>query len=161
MLAPGTAAATFCGDLPPMDQAVARTDLVFVGVVEGVTNMDRWATVRVEDVWRGAVDVPRTEVRGGNPPGVWSDLDRTYQTGQRYLFFVSTAEDELADHACSPTSPWRPELVRFRPADARLVSGPPTADAPGFDPGLLVVPVLAIGCMAVAIGGLLVALRTR
>lgn len=149
-----------CGDRPPLDQAIANADAALVGVVETLTNDDRWAQVVVEDIWRGAVVTPSVEVRGGQEPGVWSSADRTYVAGERYLFVVDVRGGHFVDNYCSSTQPWEPDLMRFRPPGAVLASAI-GADAESRDPdaGAIIIPGLAVVAIGVAVFGLVIAFR--
>ena len=120
----GTAYAS-CVEPPPIGRAVDEGDIVFVGTVTAVTNSDRWATVAVEEIWKGGDIDPVVEIKAGpaDPPGqisAVSSVDRTFQDGERYLFFpYRTKFGTLRDSSCSNTTRFTPELERFRPASAR------------------------------------------
>ncbi len=160
MALPGPASAVLCGDRPPLDQVIARADAAFVGTVESLTNDDRWAQVRVEDIWRGPVVTPSVEVRGGQEPGVWSSADRTYLAGERYLFVLDVRGGLFVDDTCSSTTAWVQELMRFRPPDAVLASAvSAAAETLDPDPGSVILPGLAVVAIGVAVFGLVIALR--
>ncbi|MDP9334058.1 MAG: hypothetical protein M3Q30_12235 [Actinomycetota bacterium] len=125
-----------------------RADLVVVGVVTRVTNRDRWATVAVEEVWKGTWSERRVNVRAGpaDPPGgtteAASSVDRSYVLGTRYLMFASDpkahgwvaswgADGRFEDNNCSATQPYvAATLDRFRPTNARRVPSEVARDAP-------------------------------
>jgi hypothetical protein len=160
MAAPRPASAVMCGDRPPLDQVIAKVDAAFVGVVESVVNDDRWAQVRVEDIWRGAVATPSVEVRGGQEPGVWSSADRTYVAGERYLFVVVVRGGHFVDNSCSSTAPWEPHLMRFRPPGAVLASALSVeSESREPDPGAAILPGLAVVAIGIAVFGLVIAFR--
>ncbi len=120
-----------CAAAPaPVDEAVLLGDVVFVGTVLRTDNQGRWATVRVEERWKGSRDLADTvEVRGGPEPGAATSVDRTYSSG-RYLFIVEPGVGGLlADSACTGTQPWTDALAAFRPAGV-----PPAAVALPTDP---------------------------
>jgi hypothetical protein len=103
--------------MPPLEEAILLGEVVFVGTVVGLDNQSRWATVRVEERWRGARDLADTvQVRGGPDPGTASSVDRLFSP-TRYLFVVSRGPDYLVDNACTPTTAWRDDLASLRPAD--------------------------------------------
>lgn len=111
------AASASCAAIPSIDEAVLRGEVVFVGTVLRVDNQARWATVRVEERWRGSRDLADTvQVRGGPDPGTATSVDRVYGTG-RYLFVVTRGPDYLQDNACTATTTWTDDLARLRPID--------------------------------------------
>lgn len=149
--------ATFCA-LPDIAAAVTAGDPVFVGTVTGVRNNDRWALVRVGEIWSGP-DLPDTvEVRGSEivDPNAWTDVDRTFLAGRRYLFELDVQNGRLRDHACTGTSLWVDELERFRPESVRSPAAFDDAAA-GLDPSALAAP-LALGGVG---AGALLWLRRR
>jgi hypothetical protein len=175
LLLPAAVAAD-CMEPPPLEQAVAEGQSVFVGTVVGLENEARWATVRVEDVWRGP-DLPAVVgVRGGEEPGTFTSLDRTYRQGATYLFVVmveqGAAAPRLVDNSCTPTSEWREELAALRPGTARPpvpstgeTAGPGTGGVVAGgglgDSTILVVSALLVlaGCVAVFGGAVLIRRR--
>lgn len=106
-----------CASAPlPPEEAVLRGDVVFVGTVLRVENQGRWATVRVEERWKGSRDLAENvTVRGGPEPGAATSVDRTFEPG-RYLFIVTSADGYLQDNACTGTQPWADSLAALRPA---------------------------------------------
>jgi hypothetical protein len=106
-----------CAALPPVDEAVLLGEVVFVGTVLRVDNQARWATVRVEERWRGARGLADTvEVRGGPGPGTATSVDRVFGLN-RYLFVVTRGPDYLSDNGCTATTVWTNDLARLRPID--------------------------------------------
>jgi len=161
-LRPGAVLGSCAGVPQPPEEAVLFGDVVFVGTVLRTENQGRWATVRVEERWSGARDLPETvEVRGGPEPGTASSVDRTFQPG-RYLFIVRQGGGFLVDDACSSTTPWTEELGSLRPADVT-----PAAEELPTDPFAFVnsdaVPVVAalLVALLVAIVAYLWVLRAR
>lgn len=152
--APAGASAS-CLVLPGGGPLWDSADVVFVGTVTGLANNARWATVRVEEIWKGP-DVPAEVVVHGGPAGnVATSVDRTYTIGLRYLFAVASVDGALEDSACSPTTlEDQIDLDAIRPADVRQPAGGAPESA-GFWPDLgeLAGPVLVIG----GIGALLLA----
>ena len=157
---PGPAGAAQCGEIAPLGEAISAAPAVFIGVVEALAADGRWAEVRVEDVWRGPVDLPTAEVRGTPDPVLTPGNERYFNLGQRYLFVLSLQDGHLLDNVCSGTSKWDPDFARFRPADAVLVSEMTNelAEAP-VDLGRLGVPAIAVGLIGLLMYGLLVGLR--
>ncbi len=140
---PSVASAS-CVQAPPTGEGVRAARVVFVGTVMATTNADRWATVAVEEVWKGS-DIPaEVEVRAGpkDPPGpmsVASSNDRTYRAEKTYLFVIETrkAPAVFTDSACSLTTPYREDLERFKPRSATSPSSdsaePVATDDPSTD----------------------------
>jgi len=135
----------------PVQEAAKTNDIVFVGTVTETTNQDRWASVAVEEVWRGP-DLPEAVVvKGGTGGDAISSVDRSYQAGTKYLFFPYPDEQgNLADNICTNTVEWSPDLGQLRPADARQVNGA-TEQASAFDVGGLIAPL----GVALLVGGVL------
>lgn len=143
-----------CAMPPPLGEAIRDADVAFVGTVTRVANQDRWATVTVEELWRGP-DLPAVvEVRAGPPGNTASSVDRTYAAGTRYLFTVTAGDGALNDSSCSSTTEWTADLAEFRPADARppvtsLAELPSTdADSPS-----LILPLAAVAAVGLVVFG--------
>ena len=124
-----------CVAPPPNGRAVKEADIVFIGTVTATTNNDRWATVEVEEIWKGDDIDPIVEIKAGpadppGPAGVASSADRTFEEGVRYLFFPYRGKKGFTDSSCSNTTRFTPELERFRPTSARDLGGA-TGDADG------------------------------
>lgn len=151
-----------CAGIVSLEDALLVAETVFVGSVTGLENMDRWATVRVEERWKGARDLPDTvQVRGGPEPGVASSVDRVFAPG-RYLFLVTRGPGYLQDNACSATTPWTDSLSSVRPAGLSaapdVVSGAEVTEF-DLDPYL---PIAALAfALIVAVIAYLVVLRAR
>lgn len=153
LAAPGAALAD-CMASPPIEIALSGADIVFVGTVTEVGNGGRWASVIVEDIWKGP-DLPGTIIVRGGPEGnAASSVDRSFDAGVRYLFFPVLAPQPageplpveiaaLTDNSCTSTQPLTPEIAGLRPSDARSRVIAEGNDAPAFDLGF-----------TVAIGGL-------
>ncbi|MBF8290192.1 MAG: hypothetical protein HW391_1160 [Chloroflexi bacterium] len=152
--APAGAAAS-CLIPPAGDLGWQAADVVFVGTVTGVANGARWATVRVEEVWKGPDQPVDVVVRGGPEGNTATSVDRTYNVGTRYLFAVSMEDGTLADNSCSPTTQADAiDLAALRPAEVRQpIGAAPTPASGGLDLSGLAGPVLIVGI----VGGLLVA----
>ena len=157
---PGVAAS--CATTPSIEDAVLLGDVVFVGTVLRTDNLGRWATVRVEERWRGARDLAGTvEVHGGPGPGTSTSIDRIYSPG-RYLFVVGNGPGYLEDNDCTATTPWTDALASLRPID---VSPAPdvVSDTAVSELDLdRVLPVAALGAaLLIAVLAYLVILRAR
>ena len=149
--------------VPDIAAAVAAGDPVFVGTVTGVRNNDRWALVRVEGVWSGP-DLPDTvEVRGSEivDPNTWTDIDRTFLAGRRYLFELDLQKGALRDHACTGTSLWVDELLRFRPAGAHAPAAADVVSTEAVDPLGVVGPPAVAGGAGLAVLGVVTAVARR
>jgi hypothetical protein len=148
---------------PPIEEAIRDADLVFVGTVTSVANRDRWATVAVQEVWKGPDMAPVVEIRGGPDGNAASSVDRTFMAGTRYLFLPFIAEGALQESACSSTTEFTADLARLRPATAH----PPIAPAPDpetatpFDPASLLVPAALVVGAGLLVFGAALALRRR
>jgi hypothetical protein len=142
-----------CATAPqPADEAVLFGDVVFVGTVLRTENQGRWATVRIEERWKGSDGLAETvSVHGGPEPGAATEVDRTFVPG-RYLFIVRDDGGTLADDACSGTRPWTDDLAALRPAGVT----PAAADLP-TDPIGSIAPE-DIATIAALIGALLIAI---
>ena len=158
LLAP-TAASASCL-VPPGGQAPwASADAVFLGTVTSVANNDRWAIVRVEEVWVGPDQPVDVVVRGGPEGDTATSVDRTYIVGMRYVFGVMIVDGNLEDNACSGTTEVDAiDLDAMRPDDVRAPSGGTSGTGPpdsagGLDLGAMAGPVLVVA----VIGGLLLA----
>ena len=146
LAAPGAVLAD-CAMPPSIEEVLETADIVFVGTVERTAEANRWASVTVEEVWRGP-DQPATVLVKGGPAGnAMTSVDRFFEAGVTYLFVpYLDPQAGLSDNACSSTQPFGEDLARLRPADARSPIG--EANAPGeggFDlEGLLPIAVVGI-----------------
>lgn len=137
---------------PSVAEALTNAEIVFVGTVTETSNRSSWATVEVEDIWKGP-DVPAVVLVKGGPGGnAATSVDRTFEVGVKYLFFPYVAnatepalgrgidvEAGLADNSCTNTTPWVPELADLRPAGAHAPIGA-APEASGFDVMSIAVP---------------------
>lgn len=159
LLAAPTTTLASCRAIPAVGEALLSADIVFVGTVTATANRDAWATVQVEEVWRGP-DQPTTVVIQGGPAGnAATSVDRAFVVGTRYLFFPYAAEGgALTDNSCTSTTEWSGELAALRPADARQPLGATPTDT-GFDLGAVAAPIGAAVLVATVL--LLVGLLAR
>lgn len=138
----GSASAS-CVKPPPMGKAVREGEIVFIGSVTSTTNADRWATVEVEEIWKGDGLDPVIEIKAGpaDPPGPMmaaSSNERTFKEGVRYLFFPYRKQSgTFSDSSCSNTTRWTADLERFRPPGVRELSPPYGGDDTIEDDSLL------------------------
>jgi hypothetical protein len=151
---PGTAVAS-CIMPPPLAESIRLAEVVIVGTVGATENRARWATINVEEIWKGPDLPPTVIVRAGPAGDTFSSIDRTFDAGVRYLFLLGRDEQGgFTDNACSQTTPWEVGLAALRPADFRpptVIDG--TADA--GDPAELLVPAivaLLVAAVLLAIG---------
>jgi hypothetical protein len=151
-----------CASTPSLVDAIAQADVVFVGTVIFLENDSHWATVDVEERWRGAADLGSTViVHGSGEPGLQTAIDRAYEL-RRYLFVVGRGDGFLVDNACTGTTPWTDALARLRPGDVQPAPGLAVA-SPIPDVNMdLFLPVAALaGALAVAVISYLIILRSR
>lgn len=140
---PEVARGLSCIQPPPLPDAVAQAEIAFVGTVTATLNEGRWATVAVEEVWKGPDFAEVVEVHGGGPNASETLADRSFAVGTRYVFFPYVENGVLTDNICSSTIELTPE-ISYRPAEVRTPA--PAEPAP-------VDPVAAVGDLALPIGG--------
>jgi hypothetical protein len=138
----------------PVQEAAQSAEIVFVGTVAETSNHNSWASVQVEEVWRGPDLQADVIVKGGPAGNMATSVDRSFEVGVKYLFFpyVDAEGRGLADNSCSNTVQWSPDLAQLRPADARQPLGATDAGT-GFDVGSLIGPL----GVALLVGGVLLA----
>jgi hypothetical protein len=148
-LAAGPARAS-CMEPPPLEQDLARADVVFVGTVYELADNGRTARVEVHEVWSGP-DLPeRVEVHGGpGEPDLATSVDRHFQADTRYLFAASVRDGRLQDDSCTATQAWTEELAALRPESHRAPLA--ITEATGGPPLPLV--IAAIGVAAILSAG--------
>lgn len=129
LLATG-AQASCIEDTRSVEQQVADAEVVFVGTVTGLRNDGRTALIDVESIWKGP-DLAAEVVVHGGPDGtnVATSVDRTWQTGVRYLVVPRIEGDRLVDDQCSPTRPYESDMTQAEPADVRTPSAAGAAAA--------------------------------
>jgi hypothetical protein len=126
-----------CVEPIPIAQALDEARTVFVGTVTDLQYGGRVATFIVDDVWKG--DVSGSVVVNGGPglseleaanaqgQDVVTSVDRTYETGGRYLVVSHGNDgDVLLDNACSITQPFSSDLDQYRPESAAAPPGAAT-----------------------------------
>jgi hypothetical protein len=114
----------------PGDQIKAAA-VVFVGTVVYTSDGDRVARVRVESIWKGPTLSAYVDVHGSPVSGPFaaSSVDRTYQSGVRYLFVLYSADQPLQDNSCTGTQPYTPDLAALAPVNARPAPAATALDA--------------------------------
>lgn len=125
---------------PPLAEAIKEAEIVFVGTVVATANVDRTATVSVEEVWKGPAMPATVQVKGGgDDPNTASSVDRSFQPGARYVFLPHlTQNGSLVDNSCSNTEVWDDSMAVFRPADAWLGEVDMSNDLRPIDLGFVV-----------------------
>ncbi len=151
-----------CMALPPLDESVAASPVVFVGDVVAVDNDGRLARVQVTEIWKGDVPEGTVEVLGGaEGPGMVTSVDRSYRNNTTYLFvlYEGMKGGRFHDNICTATQPYKDRFADLRPASAREV--PTGGPLSGDDQGVEFPLAATIGAVAlVAILGLM-AVRMR
>jgi hypothetical protein len=151
-LIPGVVIAS-CAQFPPLEQHIAQADVVFVGTVLSTADEQRTALVEVDEIWHGAELPQQVTVHGAMSSTGFSSIDRTFETGVRYLFATAFANGRLDDNSCTATQPWTDELARLRPTSA---IGP--TEAPADE--VAVLPIVAVlGGLAVILAASVLAFR--
>lgn len=176
----GTQSPASASCAPPLAlaDAVTSADIVAVGTVTAARNNARIATVTLEDIWKGD-PASKIEVAGGpDAANAMTTVDRTYEVGTRYLFFIfepaahnspGTFGARYEDNNCSDTRPYTAELDYLRPASARRVetttppssaaNAAPSVPADSGTSAPLVMAALALTIVVAA--GFVIAWRTR
>ena len=135
---------------PPAD-VLPTAEIAFVGEVIGVAGPT--ATFQVREIWAGGDLAPIVEVHGLTDDGadknlpVFSEDDRIWTPGTTYLVLPYADLGVLRDSICSATTEWTDDLAALRPADARMVAAPETADPS------IPAPILVIGAAVIALVG--------
>ena len=123
---------------------------MLVGTVVGLTNEGRWATFKVEELWKGTPGSGQVEVRAGpadplGPNQAATSVDRHYEPGGRYLVFARDPRahgfssnwgsgGRFEDNDCSATQPYVAGVARFRPVRDRLPTAAPRTAATAAQP---------------------------
>ena len=99
----GRPALASCAELPDLETAFADAEVVFIGVVVELSNQDRTAVMKVEQVWKGPQLPAVVTVHGGpDDPGVITSVDRTFEIGT-YVVFPVNSSPPFEDNACTLT----------------------------------------------------------
>ena len=137
--------------------ALDNADAIVVGMVLSTSNMNRYATVRVEEIWRGDVESQIIQIKGGVGPtggnfATVGEHDRYYRADSRYLFELSGSGSRFADDMCSVTVEWDDSLRLDRPVDARSAAGLPEHAASTNRVWLVAIAAAALAATLTAIG---------
>jgi hypothetical protein len=138
----------------PIEEELPAAPIVFVGTATEV--IGSMARFEVHEVWSGAV-ANGVEVHGLTSGVEFSEDDRRWEAGTRYLVVPIIEGQVLRDSICTPTTEWRPKLEALRPATARVVESGEPAGEVAFPPALILA-----GAVILLLGGIsLLAFRRR
>jgi hypothetical protein len=107
-----------CAEPPAPKEALASNDVVFAGRVIETAGRGRVAVVEVQSIWKGGNILGVTRVEGGDVESLSRD-DRTFETGQQYVFFPRNDRPPFRDDRCSATTVLTEAVARLEPDDAR------------------------------------------
>jgi hypothetical protein len=154
-----------CSEIPTPAESLAAGGIAFVGEVVATRNLDRWATVRVREIWSDDLLLPEfVEVRGASSgPEGFLDIyvnvgstDRSYKSGTVYLFFPHLDDDrQLSESICTATQPLTAGLRSLRPPTAH----PPLAGGAMAAEGAGAWPIAAVVMALVAAAGIVLLRR--
>ncbi len=107
---------------PLLKDELSAAPVVFVGMVVSTSNSGRRARVRVESTWKGEalpayVDVSGSQASG---PTTATSVDRTCESGRRYLFVPFNDRPPFQDNNCAATQPYIVGVAAYAPSDTRL-----------------------------------------
>ena len=139
-----------CQPAGPIQEELPRAEVAFVGTAVDVVGS--MATFSVHEVWTGSV-AATVEVHGLSSGVEFSEDDRRWEVGTRYLVVPIVEGPVLRDSFCTPTTEWQPELAALRPASAEIIGGDLEETAVSVPPALLLagmVVLLLAGASAIA-----------
>jgi hypothetical protein len=138
--------AASCAATPPLGQALTTAPVVFVGTVTGLDSGGRVASVHVDDVWRGVgVGSDVTVVGTPDTAAAATSVDRTYVSGQQYLFVPTGGSGtQFQDNQCTATQPYVASLGSLRPAGAPGRPAMAASDAGKYWPVYVVLGLAAL-----------------
>ncbi|HET9416809.1 MAG TPA: hypothetical protein VFP30_04635 [Candidatus Limnocylindria bacterium] len=145
-----TPVAADCQPAGPIQEELPRAEVAFVGTAVDVVGS--MATFAVHEVWAGSV-AATVEVHGLTSGVEFSEDDRRWEVGSRYLVVPIVEGEVLRDSFCTPTTEWQPELAALRPASAEIIGVDPEETAVSVPPALLLagmVVLLVAGASAFA-----------
>jgi len=149
-------AAADCQMAGPIEEELAVAEVAFVGTATEV--IGSMARFEVHEVWAGPVGNP-VEVHGLTSGVEFSEDDRHWEAGMRYLVVPHVEGQVLRDSICSATTEWAEELGDLRPADAVAVGSEGTAATESA--GVPTALIAAIGVFVVVAGVSVLAFRRR
>ena len=161
LAAPGAVLAD-CMAPPPIEESVETAEIVFVGTVVETSSNNTWASVSVEEIWRGPDLGKNVVVKGGPGGDTMTSVDRFFEAGVKYLFlpYVDQEQGGLADNSCTNTQPFMIDMAKLRPADARVPIEEAAAASQGIDLDALL-PFALVGVVFVALLGIGLIARGR
>jgi hypothetical protein len=106
-----------CTDPPTPKEALATNDVVFTGRVIETAGKGRVAVVEVQSIWKGEDILGVTRVEGGDVESPSRD-DRTFETGQEYVFFPRNDHPPFRDDRCSATTELTDAVAQLEPEDS-------------------------------------------
>jgi hypothetical protein len=130
-----------CQPAGPIQEELPRAEIAFVGTALDVVGS--MATFEVHEVWAGTLG-PTVEVHGLTSGVEFSEDDRRWEAGTRYLVVPIVDGQVLRDSFCTPTTEWHSELVALRPATAEIIAGDREADAVSLPPALLLTGLVVL-----------------
>ncbi len=107
-------------------EAVARAEVLLVGVATANREQGAYTKFNVEEVWKGPDLAPKVWVQGGQdqPPwpfnhfiGVNSSNDVRFEVGERYL--IAASAETFKTEACTATRTFDPRLREYAPSSIR------------------------------------------
>jgi hypothetical protein len=160
------AALASCIEPPPLPDAYAGAEAVFSGTVDAVDMGGRLATVTVDLVWKGEV-ADEVQVQGTDmlEANMITSVDRTYQPGFNYVFFVTVGGVGFKDNACTLTQETTADVVaqldEVRGSPGSAPASSPTEAEPETSSGLDLVWVAFGAGVALMVVGAVIARRRR
>ena len=151
-----TPAAADCQMAGPIEDELAAAEVAFVGTATEV--IGSMARFEVHEVWAGSVG-NAVEVHGLTSGVEFSEDDRHWQPGTRYLVVPYVEGQVLRDSICSATVEWDDELGDLRPPDAIIAGSEAGAEPEGGAVPLALIAVL--GAVIGVAGVSLLAFRRR
>lgn len=116
-----TIAQASCIAPPPLKDVLSAAPVVFVGMVVSTADGGRRARVRVESIWKGGSLPAYVDISGSlaSGPTTATSIDRTFESGRRYLFVPFDDRPPFQDNKCSATQPYTVGVAAYAPSDAR------------------------------------------
>jgi hypothetical protein len=120
-----------CATPPDVARSIEAADVVFIGRVMEVSDLNRIATMTVVEIWKGP-DLISPVVVSGSISGekAVGPSDRTYLPGETYLVVPFGRRSPFLDEACTATRLY-PFANGAIPAQFQAAAGATTARMPG------------------------------